>query len=56
VPFRDQEPFQRARVDVLAKPEAEFLVDFEKESTIDAVMSPWSKRLLARMRQSRAGR
>jgi hypothetical protein len=28
--FRDQEPFQRARVDVLSKPEAEFLVDFEK--------------------------
>ena len=47
VPFRDQEPFQRAGVDVLAKPEAEFLVDFEKsESMIDAVMSPSSRGLV----------
>ena len=27
-----------------------------KESMIDAVMSPWSRGVLARMRQSRAGR
>ena len=52
VSFRDQEQFQRARVDVLAEPEAKLLVDFEKESMIDAVMSPWSRGLLARIRQS----
>ena len=50
VPLRDQKTFQRARVDVLAKPEAESLWTLKKESMIDAATSPWSRGLLARMR------
>ena len=52
VPVRDQKTFQRARGDVLAKPEAEFLVDFEKGIDDRRGDVTVEQGVLARMRQS----